>query len=135
MNIESDITLDELDMQALYGDIVGHVPEEISDRITVGMRADPKMTRMFEELRRHLFQSENLEPKVIQLLLFGMMAAKLAGPPVRYHAVAAKLAGATEEELYAVAGLSLLAGGMRSFNTAGAAIAEAFDHQSTQSNR
>ncbi len=120
------------DKQKLYGDVVGHIPREISDRITVGLKADPKMTQMFEELRLHLFQSEHLEPKVVQLLLFGMMSVKLAGPPVQYHAVAAKLAGASEEELYAVAGLALLAGGMRSYNNAGAAIFSAFNPEPLQ---
>lgn len=117
----------EIDEQALYANIVGHVPPEISDRIKVGMRTDPKLTHMFEDLRLHVMQPEHLDPKTVQMLLFAMMAAKLVGPPTRYHAVAAKMAGATQDELYAVAGLALLAGGMRSYNTAGAAIAAAFD--------
>lgn len=117
----------KIDEQRLYADIVGHVPAEISDRIRVGMQADPKLTEMFEDIRLHVMESDVLDAKTVQMLLFAMMAAKLIGPPTEYHAVAAKMAGASMEELYAVAGLTLLAGGMRSYNTAGAAIAAAFD--------
>ena len=120
----------DIDEQRLYADIVGHIPPEISQRIRVGMATDPKLTRMFEALRLHVMEPEHLDAKTVQLLLFGMMAAKLVGPPTRYHAVAAKMAGASQDELYAVAGLALLAGGMRSYNTAGAAIAAAFDQTS-----
>ncbi len=122
----------EIDEQRLYGDIVGHVPPEISARIKVGMQADPKLTKMFEDIRLHVMESDVLDAKTVQMLLFAMMAAKLVGPPTQYHAVAAKMAGASMEELYAVAGLTLLTGGMRSYNTAGAAIAAAFDAPSEE---
>ena len=118
--------MNEIDQETLYATIVGHVPPEISKRIAVGMAADPKLTRMFEEIRLHIMKSQVLDDKTVQMLLFGMMATRLVGPPTRYHAVASKMAGATKEELYAVAGLTLLTGGMRSYNTAGAAIADAF---------
>ena len=111
---------------------MGHVPPEISARIKVGMQADPKLTKMFEDIRLHVMESDVLDAKTVQMLLFAMMAAKLVGPPTQYHAVAAKMAGASMEELYAVAGLTLLTGGMRSYNTAGAAIAAAFDAPSEE---
>jgi len=120
----------QIDVQRLYADIVGHVPPEISDRIKIGMQADPKLTEMFEDIRLHVMESNVLDAKTVQMILFAMMAAKLIGPPTEYHAVAAKMAGASKEELYAVAGLALLAGGMRSYNTAGAAIAAAFEEPS-----
>lgn len=118
-----------IDENELYANIVGHVPSEISDRIRIGMEADPKLTEMFEDIRRHIMTPGSLDAKTVQLLLFGMMSARLISAPIRYHAVAAKLAGASKEELYAVAGLTLLVGGMRSYNEAGAAIAEAFDNE------
>lgn len=118
-----------IDEKNLYENIVGHVPPEISKRIKVGLQTDPKLTHMFEDLRIHIMEPESLDPKTVQLMLFGMMAARLIGAPTRYHAVAARKAGASMEELYAVAGLALLAGGMRSYNEAGAAIAVAFDKE------
>jgi alkylhydroperoxidase/carboxymuconolactone decarboxylase family protein YurZ len=121
----------EIDEEALYATIVGHVPAEISKRIKVGMKVDPKLTTMFEDIRLHVMKSDVLDDKTVQLLLFGMMATRLVGPPTRYHAIASKMAGATMEELHAVAGLTLLAGGMRSYNTAGAAIADAFEEEMT----
>ncbi len=114
--------MQEIDEQRLYARIVGHVPQEISDRIKVGMEADPELTKMFEDIRLHIMESNVLDAKTVQMMLFGMMASKLIGPPTLYHAKAARLAGATKEELYAVAGITLLVGGMRSYNTAGAAI-------------
>ena len=116
----------DINEEALYATIVGHVPPEISKRIKVGMAVDPKLTTMFEDIRLHIMKSDVLDPKMVQMMLFGMMETRLVGPPTRYHAVASKMAGATEAELYAVAGLTLLTGGMRSYNTAGAAIADAF---------
>lgn len=125
----------EIDETRLYAKVVGHVPPEISDRIKVGMQTDPKLTQMFEDLRIHVMTPETLDAKTVQLLLFGMMSAKLVSEPTRYHAVAAKMAGASMDELYSVAGLALLAGGMRSYNEAGAAIASAFDISSPDENR
>jgi len=121
---KSDMT--EIDQKALYATIVGHVPPEISKRIEVGMEVDPELTRMFEDIRLHVMKSEVLGDKIVQMLLFGMMATRLVEAPTRYHAVASKMAGATKQELYAVAGLALLTGGMRSYNAAGAAINDAF---------
>lgn len=121
----------EIDEATLYAGIVGHVPPEISKRIEVGMKVDPKLTKMFEDIRLHIMKSETLDDKTVQMMLFGMMATRLVGPPTKYHAVASRMAGATMEELYAVAGLTLLTGGMRSYNTAGAAIAEAFADELT----
>ncbi len=118
--------MDEIDEHTLYAGIVGHTPPEISARIKVGKKVDPKLTGLFEDLRLHVMKSDVLDDKTVQMLLFGMMATRLVGPPTKYHAVASKMAGATMAELHAVAGLALLAGGMRSYNTAGAAIAEAF---------
>lgn len=115
-----------IDKKDLYENIVGHVPPEISERIKVGLETDAELTHMFEELRLHIMRPEALDEKTVQLLLFGMMSARLISAPIRYHAVAAKMAGAGKDELYAVAGLALLAGGMRSYNEAGAAIAAAF---------
>ena len=115
-----------LDKGKYYQETIGRIPPEISDRIDVGLEADPKLTEMFEELRMHILTATVLDKKTVQVMLFGMMAAKLIEAPTRYHAAAARAEGATKEELYAVAGLALLVGGMRSFNIAGAAIAEAF---------
>lgn len=110
-----------VDKKKLYEDTIGRIPQEISDRIDIGMQADPKLTEMFEEMRMHILTATVLDKKTVQLMLFGMMSAKLIDAPTRYHACAAKIEGATKEELYAVAGLALLVGGMRSYNTAGAA--------------
>jgi 4-carboxymuconolactone decarboxylase len=123
------MTINEKD---LYENIVGHVPPEISERIKVGLKTDPELTKMFEDLRIHIMDSKVHDAKTVQLLLFGMMSARLISAPIRYHAVAAKMAGASMDELNAVAGLSLLAGGMRSYNEAGAAIAAAFDPHATE---
>ena len=116
----------ELEPEELYGRTIGRLPPEIAERIALGMEVDPELTRMFEAIRLHVMEPAALDVKTVQLLLFGMMATRLASAPIRYHAVAAKRAGASKEELHAVAGLALLTGGMRSYNEAGAAIAEAF---------
>ncbi|MEE4299457.1 MAG: carboxymuconolactone decarboxylase family protein [Pseudomonadales bacterium] len=112
--------------EELYERTIGRLPPEIAERIALGMEVDPELTRLFEAIRIHVMEPEALDVKTVQLLLFGMMATRLASAPIRYHADAAKRAGASREELYAVAGLALLTGGMRSYNEAGAAIAAAF---------
>ena len=114
------------DPEEVYNRTIGQFPPEIAERVALGMDVDPELTRMFEALRIHVMEPASLDVKTVQLLLFGMMATRLASAPIRYHAAAAKRAGASREELYAVAGLSLLTGGMRSYNEAGAAIAAAF---------
>ena len=121
----------EIDTKRLYEEVIGFVPPEISARIEVGLQTDPALTKMFEDLRIHVMEPDALDTKTVQLMIFGMMAAKLVAAPTRYHAVAAKMAGAGRDELHAVAGLALLVGGMRSYNMAGAAIAEAFENGPT----
>jgi Uncharacterized homolog of gamma-carboxymuconolactone decarboxylase subunit len=116
----------DVDPEELYGRTIGQLPPEIAARIAVGMQVDPEFTRMFEAIRMHVMEPSALDVKTVQLLLFGMMATRIVSAPIRYHARAARDAGATIEELHAVAGLSLLTGGMRAYNEAGAAIAEAF---------
>ena len=118
--------MEKIDKTRLYANMVGHVPPEIEARIRLGEEVDPQLTQLFETLRLHVLEPDCLDRKTVQLLLFAMMAVKPLDAPTRCHAMAAHRAGATIEELHAVAGLALLVGGMRSYNVAGAAIAEAF---------
>ena len=116
----------DVEPEERYGRTIGHLPPEIAERIALGMEVDPELPRLFEAIRIHVMEPATLDVNTVQLLLFGMMATRLASAPIRYHADSAKRAGSSHQELYAVAGLALLTGGTRSYNEAGAAIAAAF---------
>jgi 4-carboxymuconolactone decarboxylase len=84
------------EIRALYTELIGFVPPRIEARVSVGSRLDP----------------EGLE---MQLMLFGILLA-LMGDAARLHAIAARRAGATWEELWAVANLAFLFRGLPAIN-------------------
>ncbi|MBI3637519.1 MAG: carboxymuconolactone decarboxylase family protein [Candidatus Rokubacteria bacterium] len=87
-------------MRKFYEELIGFVPPRIQARTEIGSRVDP----------------EGLElQKTSQLMLFGILLA-LGGDAGRLHAIAARRAGATWEELWAVAGLAYLFRGLPAAN-------------------
>ena len=98
-----------------YVELLGFVPPRIQARTEMGARIDPELLRLQEELRIKAMYPECFDIKTAQLHLFGILLA-LMSDAARLHAIAARRAGATWEELHAVANLAFLFRGLSAAN-------------------
>src|SRR4051812_45034992 len=95
----------------IYQELVGFLPPRIEARLHVTGALDPKTLALQEELREHAMYPKCFDVKTAQLMLFGMLMMDLSDAAVM-HAIAARRAGATWEELQAVVSLCFLFRGL-----------------------
>jgi alkylhydroperoxidase/carboxymuconolactone decarboxylase family protein YurZ len=98
-----------------YEELIGFVPPRIQARTELGARLDPELLRLQEAVRLHAMYPSCFDVKTSQLMLFGILLA-LMGDAARLHALAARRAGASWEELHAVVGLAYLFRGLPAAN-------------------
>jgi alkylhydroperoxidase/carboxymuconolactone decarboxylase family protein YurZ len=104
-------------MEKHYVDLIGFVPPRIHARLRLSGEVDPKHLRLQEEMRTHCMYPPCFEVKTSQLMLFGLLLMA-ASEGARFHAIAARRAGASWEELHAVAAMAGLYGGLTVMNLA-----------------
>lgn len=99
----------------IYEELIGFVPPRIMARTDMLARVDPELLEMQEKARRHCMYPDCFDVKTVQLMLVGML---LMGPydASKLHAIAARRAGASWEELNAVVGLAYLFRGLSAAN-------------------
>ena len=102
-------------IRAPYSELIGFVPPRIMARTELGARLDPELLRLQEQVRIRAMYPTCFDTKTSQLMLFGILLA-LMGDAARLHAIAARRAGASWEELHAVVGLAYLFRGMPAAN-------------------
>jgi alkylhydroperoxidase/carboxymuconolactone decarboxylase family protein YurZ len=102
-------------MRAPYETLIGFVPPRIMARTELGARLDPELLRLQEATRLRAMYPTCFDVKTSQLMLFGILLA-LMGDAARLHAIAARRAGASWEELSAVIGLAYLFRGLPAAN-------------------
>jgi 4-carboxymuconolactone decarboxylase len=102
-------------LRAPYAELIGFVPPRIEARTELGARLDPELLRLQEAVRRRAMYPACFDVKTAQLMLFGILLA-LMGDAARLHAIAARRAGASWEELHAVVGLAYLFRGLPAAN-------------------
>lgn len=102
-------------LRAPYAELIGFVPPRIAARTELGARLDPDLLRLQEAVRMRAMYPACFDVKTSQLMLFGILLA-LMGDAARLHAIAARRAGASWEELHAVVGLAYLFRGMPAAN-------------------
>jgi 4-carboxymuconolactone decarboxylase len=102
-------------LRAPYEELIGFVPPRIKARTDLVSRIDPDLLRLEEQVRLKAMYPACFDVKTSQLMLFGILLA-LMGDAARLHAIAARRAGATWEELHAVVGLAYLFRGLPAAN-------------------
>lgn len=105
-----------------YVELIGYVPPRIQARTDLLARLDPELLVMEENIRAHAMYPECFDTKTAQLMLFGMLLVLLSDA-AHLHAMAARRAGASWEELSAVVNLAFLFRGLPAANR-GAQIIE-----------
>jgi alkylhydroperoxidase/carboxymuconolactone decarboxylase family protein YurZ len=102
-------------LRAPYETLIGFVPPRIMARTDLLARLDPELLRLEEAARLRAMYPACFDLKTSQLMLFGILLA-LMGDAARLHAIAARRAGATWEELSAVVSLAFLFRGLPAAN-------------------
>ncbi len=100
---------------ALYQELLGFVPPRIEARLAVTGALDPELLDLQERLRAHAMYPRCFDVKTAQLMLFGMLLMDLSDA-AQLHALAARRAGATWEELQATVSLCFLFRGLSAAN-------------------
>ncbi|MCU0490583.1 MAG: carboxymuconolactone decarboxylase family protein [Chloroflexaceae bacterium] len=107
---------DELQaIRSRYEELLGFVPPRIQARTELGARFDPELLRAQEQWRLEAMYPRCFDVKTSQLMLVGILLA-LTSDAARIHAIAARRAGATWEELHAVVHLAGLFRGLSAAN-------------------
>jgi 4-carboxymuconolactone decarboxylase len=84
-----------------YVELFGIVPPLPAARFEFSGEINPEFLRLSERLRAHAFYSEVFDVKTTNLILLGMLLVE-HNPAAQMHALAARRAGATWQELHKV---------------------------------
>ena len=106
-------TLEE--RSAIYQELLGFVPPRIEARLAVTGALDPQLLDLQERLREHAMYPKCFNIKTAQLMLFGMLLMDRSDAAL-LHALAARRAGASWEELQATVSLCFLFRGLSAAN-------------------
>jgi 4-carboxymuconolactone decarboxylase len=98
-----------------YIELLGFVPPRILARTDWLARLDPDLLHMQEELRQHCMYPDCFDTKTSQLFIFAIMLTNLQDA-AKLHALAARRAGASFEELTAVVNFVFLFRGLSAAN-------------------
>ncbi|HLZ08593.1 MAG TPA: carboxymuconolactone decarboxylase family protein [Chloroflexota bacterium] len=116
------------DYREWYRELIGFVPPRIAARTNLLARLDPQLLDLEERLRLRGMYPSCFDVKTAQLMLFGMLLMTLADA-TRLHAIAARRAGASWEEMSAVVNLAFLFRGLPAANLGAQIIEEIADNE------
>ena len=106
-----------------YVALFGALPALPAARFAFSADVDPEALRRVEQLRAHAFYSNVFDVKTTNLILFGMLLVE-HHPAAQVHALAARRAGASWQELHKVVELASATGALAPANQ-GAALLQA----------
>jgi alkylhydroperoxidase/carboxymuconolactone decarboxylase family protein YurZ len=104
-----------------YVELFGALPPLPAARFELSGEVNPEFLRLSERLRAHAFYSDVFDLKTTHLILFGMLLAE-HNPAAQMHALAARRAGATWQELHKVVELAAATGSLGPANQGGAML-------------
>jgi 4-carboxymuconolactone decarboxylase len=104
-----------------YVELFGHLPPLPAARFEFSGEINPEFLRLAEKLREHAFYSDVFDLKTTHLMLFGMLLVE-HNPAAQMHALAARRAGATWQELHKVIELASATGSLGPANQGSAML-------------
>jgi 4-carboxymuconolactone decarboxylase len=114
-----------------YEAMAGFAPPRVKARLAVSGAIDPVLLDLQEKTRAHTFSTPYFDEKTKQLMIFGIMLGQL-NDAAKVHAIAARRAGASWEELHAVIGLCYTFRGVPAANRGAEMLAEVAMHESKE---
>jgi len=112
-----------------YVELFGHLPPLPAARFEFSGDVNPEFLRKAEDLRAHAFYSDVFDLKTTHLILFGMLLVE-HNPAAQMHALAARRAGATWQELHKVVELASVTGSLGPANQGSAMLKTLRDKES-----
>ena len=103
------------DRTDIYNELIGFVPPRIEARMAVTGALDPTLLDLQEKMRERAMYPKCFDVKTAQLMLFGMLLMDMSDA-AQLHAIAARRAGASWEEMQAVVSLCFLFRGLPAAN-------------------
>jgi 4-carboxymuconolactone decarboxylase len=94
-----------------YVELFGSLPALPSARFEFSGEVNPDFLRTLEQLRAHAFYSDVFDIKTTHLILFGMLLVE-HNAAAQMHALAARRAGASWQELHKVVELAATTGAL-----------------------
>lgn len=104
-----------------YVKLFGSLPPLPAARFEFSGKINPEFLRRAEALRAHAFYSDVFDVKMTNLILFGMLLVE-HNPAAQMHALAARRAGASWEELHKVVELASTTGALGPANQGSAML-------------
>lgn len=104
-DIKKDLPDDLAKFRDRYVELFGFLPPLPAARFEFSGDVNAEFLRRAERLREHAFYSDVFDVKTTNLMLFGMLLVE-HNPAAQMHALAARRAGATWEELHKVVELA-----------------------------
>ena len=117
---EADLPPDLAAFRESYAALFGSVPPLPTAKFAFSGTIDPEALRLSEQARAHAFYSDVFDVKITNLLIFGMLLAQ-ESLAAEFHALAARRAGASWQELHKTAELASVVQSLGPLNS-GAAV-------------
>ncbi len=118
---QKDIPSDLAQFRDTYVELFGSLPPLPSARFAFSGEVNPEFLRLSERLRAHAFYSEVFDLKTTHLILFGMLLVE-HNAAAQMHALAARRAGASWQELHKVVELASATGSLGPANQGSAML-------------
>jgi len=118
---QDDLPDDLKEFRDGYVELFGSLPQLPAARFAFSGEVDPQALRLVEQLRAHAFYSDVFDVKMTNLILFGMLLVE-HHPAAQMHALAARRAGASWQELHKVAELASATGALAPANQGSALL-------------
>jgi len=121
MSAKDDPPADLAAFRESYVTLFGSLPPLPASRFEFSGKINPEFLRRAEALRAHAFYSDVFDVKMTNLILFGMLLVE-HNPAAQMHALAARRAGASWEELHKVVELASTTGALGPANQGSAML-------------
>jgi 4-carboxymuconolactone decarboxylase len=118
---ETNMPDDLASLRDSYIELFGSLPALPAARFAFSSDIDPEALRLIERLRAHAFYSDVFDIKTTNLILFGMLLVE-HHPAAQMHALAARRAGASWQELHKVVELASATGALAPANQGSALL-------------
>ena len=130
----ADTVVSYEDRTDIYRELIGFVPPRIEARMAVTGALDPRLLGLQEKIREHAMYPKCFDVKTAQLMLFGMLLMDMSDA-AQLHAIAARRAGASWEEMQAVVSLCFLFRGLPAANRGAEILANIAERDSEVGNK
>ena len=123
MTQTNSLPKDLADFENSYAEMFGEVPPLPKAKFEFSSDVDPEALRIAEQLRAHAFYNDVFDMKTTQLMLFAMLVVGGVGA-AKHHAMAARKAGASWQELHKTVELATAVAALGPMNKGSALLNE-----------